>query len=206
MSEMSEQIQEFEDIIPLEPEPEVSPPPRVIDPSIPPPSAKGKMRMIEESEKLEHQAYHVPAVLLAVGLFSSMVITPLAAQFSSVYSEQPWIALGVHALVFILGVGVGLLLFEICSAFGIVTEAPWKLTSLRIASIYAITDTIAVVLALVLSLQIQFIPSGIALLAFYFMVRWLIDLELQDAAVVTLTLFLPKFFIGLWLGMQFGLI
>ncbi|MBZ0173070.1 MAG: hypothetical protein K8E66_11855 [Phycisphaerales bacterium] len=211
MADSVGQVQDYEDTIPLEPEPEVKVPPRVIDPSIPPPSAKSKMRMLEECEQIEYQAYHAPMILLIVGLLAALVITPLAATFGPtgghiewIGSGDPWTALSVYALVYVLGVGVGLLLFEVCSAFGIVTEAPWKLTSLRIACTFAVTDTITILFALLLG--IDFIPQGIALIAFYFMIRWLEDLELQDAAIVTMTLFLPKFFIGLWLSMQFGLI
>lgn len=204
MADSVEQVQDYEDIIPLEPEPEVKPPPRVIDPSIPPPSAKAKMRMLEESEQVEYQAYHAPMILFIVGLSAALVITPLAAAFGPEANGLPWTSLGVYSLVYVLGVGVGLLLFEVCSAFGIVTEAPWKLTSLRIACTFAVTDTIAIVFALLL--QTPFIPEGVALLAFYFLIKWLEDLEIQDAAIVTMTLFLPKFFIGLWLAMQFGLV
>ncbi|USO00183.1 MAG: hypothetical protein H6810_05845 [Phycisphaeraceae bacterium] len=205
MTDAVGQVQDFEDIIPLEPEPEVHHQSHApIDPSIPPPSAKSKIRMLEEMQEVEYRAYHVPLILLALGLGSALIITPLAAAFGPMATERPWTELGVYSLVYVAGVGLGLLLIEVCSAFGIVTEAPWKLTSLRIAATFAVTDTIAIIFALLL--RTPFIPEGFALIAFYFLIRWLEDLEAQDGAIVTLTLFLPKFFIGLWLAMQFGLI
>lgn len=204
MTEPVGQIEEYEDIIPLEPEPEPVVSRAVVDPSIPPPSAKSRMRMLEECEHMEHEAYHVPFVMLVVGLLAALVITPLAAAFGPMAGGRPWLELGVYAMTFTIGVGLGLLLNEVCSIFGIVTEAPWKLTALRIAATFAVSDVVAIVCAMLL--KTPFIPEVGALIVFYVLIRWYEDLEAQDAAVITIVLYLPKFFIGLWLGMKFGLL
>ena len=204
MTEPVGQVQDYDDIIPLEPEPEPVVTRVVVDPSIPPPSAKGKLRMLEECEQREHEAYHVPAIMLGVALLAAFIIIPLAAAFGPLANGHPWLGLGVYAMTYAVGVALGLLLNEVCSIFGIVTEAPWKLTALRIAATFAVSDVVAIVCAMML--KTPFIPEIGALIVFYFLIRWFEDLETQDAAVMTIVLYLPKFFIGLWLGMKFGLI
>ncbi len=204
MTEPVGQIQEYDDIIPLEPEPEPPVTRVVVDPSIPPPSAKGKLRMLEECEQREHEAYHVPAIMLGVALLAAFVITPINAAFGPMASGEPWLALGVYAMTYTIGVALGLLLNEVCSIFGIVTEAPWKLTALRIAATFAVSDVVAILCAVLL--KTPFIPEGVALIVFYFLIRWFEDLEMQDAAVMTIVLYLPKFFIGMGIAMKVGLI
>ncbi len=203
MTEPVGQVQDFEDIIPLEPEPEPPVSRVVIDPSIPPPSAKGRLRMLEECQQREHEAYHVPAIMLGLALLAAFVITPLAAAFGPMANGRPWMSLGVYTMTYVLGIGLGLLLNEVCSIFGIVTEAPWKLTALRIAATFAVSDVVGILCAMLL--KTPFIPEGVALIVFYFLIRWFEDLETQDAAVITIVLYLPKFFLGMWLAMHFGL-
>lgn len=205
MSDAMEQTREDEGIIPLEPEPESKasrPPPVAAD--IPPPSAASKIKMLEECARLEREAYHLPTVLLIIGLAVSLVFTFIGAHFGEAAHGLPGTGLGVYLLTFVVGVSLGLLIFEICSAFGVVTEAPWRLTSLRLAAIFAMADSVAVVLFVFI--PFGFIPEGVALIVFFTMLMWLLDLDVQDAGIVALSLYLPRFFLGLWFAMQFGLI
>lgn len=205
MSDALEQTREDEGIIPLEPEPEQKahrPPPVAAD--IPPPSAASKIRMLEECARLEHEAYRLPTILLTIGLVVALAFTYLGALIGETAHGMPGTGLGVYVLTFVVGLSLGLLIFEICSAFGIVTEAPWRLTSLRLAAIFAMADAVAVVLFVFI--PFGFIPEGVALIVFFAMLMWLVDLDAQDAGIVALSLYLPRFFLGLWFAMQFGLI
>lgn len=204
MSDSSRQVDELEDIIPLEPEPEIKPiPPPQIRPDAPPPSAASKIRMLEECARVEHEAYHLPTVLLGAGLLAALVLTPIGSITGEMANGMPWRTLGAFALSFVLGVGLGLVLFELCSALGVVTEAPWKLTSLRLAASFAIADAVGA--GLFLFIPFDLIPHGVALLVFFTMMRTLVDLDTQDAGIVALSLYLPRFFLGLWIAWQLGL-
>lgn len=204
MPDSSRQVDELDDIIPLEPEPEIKPiPPPHIRPDAPPPSAASKIRMLEECARVEHEAYHLPTVLLGAGLLAALVLTPIGSIMGEAPNHMPWTTLGAFALSFVLGVGLGLVLFELCSALGVVTEAPWKLTSLRLAASFAIADAVGA--GLFLLIPFDFIPQGVALLVFFTMMRTLVDLDTQDAGIVALSLYLPRFFLGLWIAWRFGL-
>jgi hypothetical protein len=204
MPDSSRQVDELEGIIPLEPEPEIKPiaPPQ-IRPDAPPPSAASKIRMLEECARVEHEAYHLPTVLLGAGLLAAVILTPIGSMVGELANGMPWRSLGAFALSFVLGVGLGLVLFELCSALGVVTEAPWKLTSLRLAASFAVADAVGA--GLFLLIPFDFIPHGVALLVFFAMMRTLVDLDTQDAGIVALSLYLPRFFLGLWIAWQFGL-
>jgi hypothetical protein len=205
MQDSPEQVEALDGIIPLEPEVEVKPVrPPVVNPDLPPPSAASKIRMLEECARVEHEAYHLPAVLLAGGLLAALILTPLGSIIGEMANGRPWATLGAFSLSFAAGLGVGLVIFEICSALGVVTEAPWKLTSLRLAASFAVADALAA--GLFLLIPFDFIPQGFALLAFFVMMRTLVDLDTQDAGIVALSLYLPRFFIGVWIAWQFGLL
>ncbi|HBS29102.1 MAG TPA: hypothetical protein DEB06_06545 [Phycisphaerales bacterium] len=105
---------------------------------------------------------------------------------------MPWYLLGYAVLV-----PTGILGFYICSWLWIGFDAPFWLTAVRLAAVFAVADCVRLIVE---PIPLLFIPWLISLGVYIGMLAKLLDIEWQEAAVVALVTTGVRIAIGIGLA------
>lgn len=129
----------------------------------------------ELSKQTAEEAYHTPAVYLAVGLVGALIVG---------LATMGWPIVVILPSVFIPQVAMGLLVTYCCMFFWIGFDAPFNLNLLRHAAVYAGSIFVALTATTVLGWGIPaFVVFALAYLVLYL---HLLDFDFVDAAAVAI--------------------
>lgn len=129
----------------------------------------------ELSKQTAQEAYHTPAVYLAVGLLGALIVGLV---------QSGWPVLVVLPTVFAVQVAVGMLVLYACMFFWIGFDAPFNLNLLRLSAAYALTLFAALLLG-----AIPFVPFVGALIPWFIFIglaMQLFEYDFVDAAAVVI--------------------
>jgi len=131
-------------------------------------------------------AYVKPLMMIGIGLACRVVAEVVGGP---TLNQGMWSALG-HLAAFAVLVPVGLLVYLSCCLFWIGFDAPIHLCALRIAAVYAVTGAVWILVAFI---PIGIVRMGIIAIVHVGLMQDMLELELNDAAIVGILT------IGLWL-------
>ncbi len=127
------------------------------------------------SKQTEYEAYHTPAVYLALGLVGALILG---------LATMGWPIVVILPSVFIPQVALGLLVTYACMFFWIGFDAPFNLTLLRLAGVYAGSICAALLATTVLGWGIP--AFALFVLAYLVLYLHLLDFDFVDAAAVAI--------------------
>ncbi|KAA0217442.1 MAG: hypothetical protein DYG94_00495 [Leptolyngbya sp. PLA3] len=129
----------------------------------------------ELAKQTEYEAYHTPAVYLALGLVGALIVG---------LATMGWPIVVILPSVFILQVAVGLLVTYACMFFWIGFDAPFNLNLLRLSAVYAGSICAALLATTLLGWGIP--AFSVFVLAFLILNLHLLDFDFVDAAAVAI--------------------
>ncbi|MCC6677224.1 MAG: zinc ribbon domain-containing protein [Phycisphaerales bacterium] len=142
-------------------------------------------KLAEDSKRAARDVWTKPLGMIAAGVVGIGIWELLADHTGRGLAES---LLGIA-----IQVPIGLLVYFICCLLWIGFDMPWRYITLRLAAVYAITGLV--------SLPVNYIPIGVVRLGIMVIVYIgllmdMLDLELQDAAIVAVLTVLANVFIA----------
>lgn len=132
-------------------------------------------------------AYRKPILMILIGLVG-------VSLFMSMFGQGD--DLPTYFLFYAISVPIGILGFFLCCMIWLGFDAPWHLTALNLAAVYAVTDLVQACAGLI---PIPLVPLLISLLCYMGLLSSMLDLEWEDTWLVAVVTFLIK--AGVILGM-----
>lgn len=129
----------------------------------------------ELSKQTEYEAYHTPAVYLALGLVGALIVG---------LATMGWPIVVILPSIFISQVAVGLMVTYACMFFWIGFDAPFNLNLLRLAAVYAGSICAALLATTLLGWGIP--AFGVFVLVYLVLYLHLLDFDFVDAAAVAI--------------------
>lgn len=129
----------------------------------------------ELAKQTEYEAYHTPAVFLALGLVGALIVG---------LATMGWPIVVILPSIFIPQVALGLLVTYACMFFWIGFDAPFNLNLLRLAAVYAGSICVALMASTLLGWGIP--AFAIFVLAYLVLYLHLLDFDFVDAAAVAI--------------------
>lgn len=139
----------------------------------------------EDSRRAAREVWSKPLALIAVGLVGTAIWELLADHTGRGLAES---LLGIAVQV-----PIGLTVYFLCCLAWIGFDMPWRYIALRLAAVYAITGLVALPVGLI---PIGLVRLGIMVITYVGLLMDMLDLEVQDAAIVAVLTVLANIFIA----------
>lgn len=134
-------------------------------------------------------AYRKPILMILIGLGSIVLFHAMTNQSDELLE---------YFIGYAVSVPFGIIAFFVCCMMWLGFDAPWHLTTLNLAAVYAITDLVGAVTGL---LPIGIIAWLITLFVYVGLLSSMLDLDFRDAWFVAVVTFLIKAGIIMLMGM-----
>ncbi|HVZ92978.1 MAG TPA: hypothetical protein VG797_00560, partial [Phycisphaerales bacterium] len=107
----------------------------------------------------------------------------------------------LYLIEYVFMVPVGLVVFFVCSALWIGFDAPWGITAVRLAAIYALADVVGELMGFV---PILFVGPAVTALAYIMLLESYLDIDKGDAIILAILTAAARLGLGLVVGGMMG--